>query len=128
MNGLKTSWELIKIIVPVYFFVTFLKHTPALNYISKLISPFMELLGLSGESSIVLVMGYALNLYAALGAIASLTLSLKEITILAIMLSFAHSFFIETAVSKKFGISTSALTFLRFVSSIIAGFIANLLL
>ena len=33
-KGISTTWELTKVIVPVYFFVTFLKYTPILNWIS----------------------------------------------------------------------------------------------
>lgn len=30
-KGINTTWELAKIVVPVYFFVTFLKYTPMLK-------------------------------------------------------------------------------------------------
>ena len=44
------------------------------------------------EAAIALVLGNIVNLYAAIGAIASLTLSVKEVSILAIMLCFATVF------------------------------------
>src|SRR5690606_37667059 len=90
-KGLITLWRLTKIIVPVYFFVTFLKMSGILDTISIWFEPSMKLLGLPGEASLVLVLGNCLNLYAGIGAIAFFSLSIKQITILAVMLSFSHS-------------------------------------
>ena len=104
-KGLTTLWRLTKIVVPVYFFVTFLKMTPMLDMISRWFEPAMRLIGLPGEASLVLVLGNSINLYAGIGVITSLTLNIKQITILAVMLSFSHSLFLETAVAKRTGVS-----------------------
>ncbi|WP_425449677.1 nucleoside recognition domain-containing protein [Dethiothermospora halolimnae] len=128
MNGLKTTWMLTKIVVPVYFFVTFLGYTPVLDWISDILAPIMGIVGLPGEASIVLVMGNMVNIYAALGAVASLTLGAKEITILAVMLSFSHSLFMETAVAKKTGISVILVLLTRFSLAIASGVILNIVI
>ena len=51
----------------------------------------MRFFGLSGDAALVLISGYLVNLYAATGVIVALQLPLREITILAVMLGFAHS-------------------------------------
>ncbi|TAH62928.1 MAG: nucleoside recognition protein [Gottschalkiaceae bacterium] len=127
-SGLSTTWELTKIIVPVFFAVTILKHTQLLEYLSNLFKPFMDILGLPGEAAIVLVLGNTVNLYAAIGAIAGLTLTSKEITIIAVMLSFSHSLFMETAVAKKTGISVVLVLIIRLSLAIISGLVLNILL
>ena len=33
-KGLTTTWELAKVVIPVYILVTFLKHTPALGWLA----------------------------------------------------------------------------------------------
>lgn len=127
-KGIITLWKLTKIIVPVYFFITFLKMTSILNYISDLFEPLMGLIGLPGEASLILVLGNAINLYAGIGAIASLSLTIKQITILAVMLSFSHSLFLESAVAKKTGISLLMVVSTRVSLAIISGFALNWIL
>jgi len=127
-SGLKTTWELTKIIVPVYFVVTFLKHTFLLEFISNVFKPFMNIIGLPGEAAIVLVLGNMVNIYAAIGAIATLTLTPKEITIIAVMLSFSHSLFMETAVAKKTGINVLIILTIRLSLALASGLILNILL
>lgn len=127
-SGLSTTWTLTKIIVPVYFAVTILKHTFLLDAISNFFRPFMNVVGLPGEAAIVLVLGNIVNLYAALGAIATLTLTSKEVTIIAVMLSFSHSLFMETAVAKKTGINVVIILLIRLSLAIVSGLILNIVL
>lgn len=128
VKGLTVTLELAKIVVPVYILVTFLKYTPVLGYIAKITQPLMKLVGLPGEAAVAIVLGYFTNLYAAIGAIASLNLSSKEITIIATMLLIAHSLPMETAVSKKVGVSGLAMVTIRVILSVTAGAVLNLTL
>jgi len=113
MNGLKVTWELTKVVVPVYISVTILKYTPVLPWISKHMEPVMKLVGLPGEASLPLVLGYCVNIYAAIGAITPLNLNIKQITIIAAMLLLAHSLPMETAINKKTGVRVTGLVVLR---------------
>lgn len=128
MSGLNITLELSKILIPIYFIVTFLKRTPIIDWISSIFAPLMGLFGLPGEAAIVLVMGNVVNLYAAIGAMASLTLSLKEISILAIMLSFCHSLLVETVLAKKIGLSAVKVIAVRAALAIVSGIAFNLIL
>lgn len=127
-KGLITLWSLTKIVVPVYFFITFLKMTPMLDIISNWLTPAMSLIGLPGEASIVLVLGNFVNLYAAIGAITSLSLTVKQITILSIMLSFSHGLFLESAVCKKTGVSLLMVVSIRIGLAVIFGLILSIIL
>ena len=53
--------------------------------------PIYGLFGLSGDAAIPLVLGNFLNIYAAIGAILTIDLTVKEVFIIAIMLSFSHA-------------------------------------
>jgi len=127
-NGANTIFELGKVIIPIYFIVTILKYTRILDYISVAFQPLMKIFGLPGEAAVILVLGNALNLYAALGAIASITLTMKQVTIIAVMLSFSHTLPVETAVSKKIGVSVLMVLGIRVGLAVISGIILNLII
>jgi hypothetical protein len=124
----QTYLTLIKIIIPVYVIVKFLKYTGVINYLADVFSPLMSLVGLPGEAVLALLTGYLLNIYGALGVIASLDLGIREITILGTMLGLAHSLIIEAAVIRKIKGKLIPLISLRLVTSILAGVVLNLIL
>lgn len=128
INGFKTLWILSKVLVPVYLVITLIGMTPVLNWIAVVFKPIMFLFGLPGEAAIVLVLGNTLNLYAALGAIASLTLTAKQITILAVMLAFSHSLIVETAIFKKLKVSGLKIVSLRLSLCLFSGVFLNIVL
>lgn len=127
-KGLTTTWELAKVVIPVYILVTFLKHTPALGWLAAACAPAMSLLGLPGEASLAIVLGNVLNLYAAIGVMSTLTLTHKQVTILAVMLLLCHTIFIETAVSRRLGINPWVVAPARFALSMAAGVFLNLVM
>ncbi|WP_419959528.1 nucleoside recognition domain-containing protein [Psychrobacillus sp. BM2] len=124
--GLKTTWTLSKVIFPITLIVVILQYTPVLPWIIDMISPFMGLLGLRGEAAIPLVLGNALNLYAGIAGILSLDLTVKEVFILATMLSFSHNIFIETGVALRVGVKLWIVLVVRFGLAIMSAIIINL--
>lgn len=126
LAGLKTTWTLSKIIFPITLLVVILQYTPVLPWIINLISPFMGLLGLRGEAAIPLVLGNGLNLYAGIAGILSLDLTVKEVFILATMLSFSHNIFIETGVALRVGVKLWIVLVVRFGLAILSAVIINL--
>jgi hypothetical protein len=127
-KGLKTTWTLAKVIVPIYVIVTFLKYTPVIGWIAILFEPLMKLFGLPGEMAIALVMGNLLNIYAAIGVMATMALTVKQITIMSVMLSFSHTLLVETAVSKRVGVSVPVILAVRLGLAAISGIMLNILM
>lgn len=125
--GLRTTWTLGKIIFPITILVIILQHTPVLPWVIKFVAPLMGLFGLSGEAAIPLVLGNALNLYAGIAGILSLELTVKEVFIIAVMLSFSHNLFIETGVALKVGVKLWIVLVVRFGLAAMSGIIINLL-
>lgn len=123
--GLKTAWTLGKIIFPITFILTILQFTPVLPWVTELIAPFMRLIGLPGEAAIPLVLGNVLNLYAGIAGILSLELTVKEVFILAVMLSFSHNIFIETGVALRVGVKLWVVLVVRFGLAIISAVLIN---
>jgi hypothetical protein len=124
--GMQTTWTLGKVIFPITFIVSLLQFTPVLDWITKLITPLMGIFGLSGEAAIPLVIGNLLSLYAGIGAILSLDLTVKEVFILAVMLSFSHNLLIESSVAAKVGLKLWIILLVRFGLAFGSAIIVNL--
>lgn len=126
MVGLNTTWALGKVIFPVTLIVSILQYTPVLPWIIELITPLMKLLGLSGDAAIPLVIGNFLNLYAAIGAILTLDLTVKEVFIIAVMLSFSHNMLVESSVAVKVGVKLWIIVLVRLGLAFISAVVINL--
>ncbi len=124
--GLKTTWSLGKVIFPITIIVTLLQYTPLMAWVIKGITPIMGLIGLSGDAAIPLVIGNFLNLYAAIVAILTLDLTVKEVFILAVMLSFSHNMIVESSVAKKVGVSVWLTVVVRLGLAFLSGIVINL--
>ena len=127
-SGLDTLLILAKIIIPVNIFVSILKYVGMVNILAEFFKPLMKIFGLPGEAAIVLAFGNIVNIYAAIGAITTITLTAKQVTIIAIMLSFSHSLFIETAVSKRIGVSSLLIVGIRMILAVLSGIFVNFIL
>ncbi|WP_188454111.1 nucleoside recognition domain-containing protein [Virgibacillus oceani] len=126
-QGIQTTWTLGKVIFPITLIVTILQYTPILPWIIEKLTPVMGLLGLSGEAAVPLVLGNALNLYAGIAAIVSFDFSVKEVFIMAVMLSFSHNLFIESTVAGKVGVSGWLISGIRIALALVAAVVINLI-
>jgi len=126
LNGLKTSFTLLKVIIPVFVAVSLLEHTPAINWIAEICEPVMNFAGLPGETGLAFVTGALVNVYAAVGIIIALSLTPWQITTLAVMLNLCHELFVETAVIQKTGVAVWPLVLLRLFSAFLLGGLMNL--
>ncbi|WP_456266320.1 MULTISPECIES: nucleoside recognition domain-containing protein [unclassified Bacillus (in: firmicutes)] len=124
--GLSTTWTLGKVIFPVTILVSILQHTPVMDWLIRFIQPFMGLFGLSGEAAIPLVLGNMLNLYAGIAAILTLELPVKEVFILAVMLSFCHNLIIESTVAAKVGLRVSVILLVRISLAVMSAIVIHL--
>lgn len=124
-KGFETVWMLAKVLVPVYFLVTILDHTPFMVWIAYAFEPLMGIFNLPGEAALALVLGNVLNIYASLGVIRAFDFTIHEITTLAIMISFSHSLIVETVVTSKMGIKYSHVLLIRISLAIFAGIVVG---
>src|SRR5215210_3702043 len=87
-SGFRTTWELGKVIFPVTLIVSILQYTALYEVLLSGLTPVVALIGLPNEAAIPLTLGNLLNLYAAIGAMLTMDLTVKQVFILALMLSF----------------------------------------
>ncbi|OIP85287.1 MAG: hypothetical protein AUK44_00190 [Porphyromonadaceae bacterium CG2_30_38_12] len=124
----KTSWWLLKIILPISFFVSLLNYFGVIALIANYLAPTFAVVGLPGESAIVFISSLFLTLYAPIAILATLALDMREITILALMCLISHNLFVESAVQKKTGSSAIIMFTLRLLSSFLSAYVLNWLL
>lgn len=125
--GLLTTWKLGKIIFPITLIITMLSQTVLMDWLTRMLSPMMNWIGLPGESAIVLVLGNMLNLYAGIGAMLTMDLSVKEVFILAVMLSFSHNLFVESAVVRQIGLSVTVVLVVRIGLALVSAWLIHLI-
>ena len=122
INGLKCCWFLIKIIIPVYLLITILKHTPVMDWLVTLFTPFMGAFNLPGEAAVPLITAIFLDEYGVIAAIRAVELTGYSVAIVAVMTLISHSLFIEAAIIRKLDLSVTFFTAYRLTASIVVGF------
>ena len=127
-GALKTIWWVVRITAVVSVVIYILRLTGALPWLSRSLSPVMSFIGLPGEASLAYVSGYFVNVYSAIAACASLNLSARSITILAVLVLCSHNMIVETAVQKKTGSSVLRIVLVRTLSGLGLAFILNKIL
>ena len=103
--GIRNGWAavglLARVLIPAYVAVDLLARTPVIPAAANAMEPVTRLMGLPGEAAVPLVAGMLVNLYAAIGAMAPLGLSAREVTILGLVLGICHGLVLETAVIRQ---------------------------
>lgn len=123
-----TSIWLLKIILPISLVVRFLDYYGILAYIADFLNPAFLYLGLPGSTAIIFITSIFLPLYAPLAIITSMSLTLRELTILALMCQISHNLPVECAIQAKTGTSFWSMVTLRIFMSIMIAIILNLIL
>jgi hypothetical protein len=126
--GLQTFWELTRVMIPAYGVTLVLERLGVVQWLAVLARPLMSLLGLPGDAAVPLMVGYVLNIYAAVGAMQALHLSAPQITVLAIAILIGHNLLVEGAVLHRAGMNGFAFGALRVVAGLAAAAVANLLM
>lgn len=126
-NALESSWIIIKLVIPIYILADLLYYYNALSHIAFLIEPFTSLLDLPPETSLAIISGIFLNLYAAVAFAAPLDLSVHQWSILAVFLGVCHSLIVESVIMKKLGISHLYSYGLRFFGGLLIAYSVTLM-
>lgn len=119
--GLRTSWKMIVVSVPLYVGVTLLKGTPVLDLLGKVFAPWMGIFGLPGEAAFAFVASFLLNLYAGIAVIVPLNMDSFQVTQCGLMMGIAHNLVVEGGVLSTTGARGWVLTVCRVVLAVAAG-------
>ena len=122
-----TKW-LLKLMIPISLAVTLMQHFGILAWIATWINPMFVHFGLPGESAVAFISGAAAGTYAGLAVMMSIPLTMKQASILALMIALCHALPMECAVNKKTGSSFWNMAVIRIVMALLCAFTLNLLL
>lgn len=123
--GLRMAGWLLMIMVPVSLAVKILAWSGSLAWIARPLNPIFTWVGLPGETVVAFLTGIFLNLYSAIAALGSISLTDRQVTIFAVMALTSHNFPVESAVQHKTGTPAWRTIGLRLAGSLITGLLLN---
>ncbi len=122
-----TKW-LLKLMIPISLAVTLMQHFGVLAWIATWINPLFVHFGLPGESAVAFISGATAGTYAGIAAMMSIPLTMKQASILALMIALCHALPMECAVNQKTGSSFWKMGAIRLIMAIVCALILNVLL
>lgn len=127
-RALATAWWIIKIVIPTSFIVSLLDYFGVIAFISTYTEPFFALIGLPGRAAVAWISSLLLPLYVPIAVMGSLSLNLREVSILALMCLLAHNLPVESAVQRRTGFPLWQSVPLRIFFSLLGGFLLNIII
>ena len=122
-----TKW-LLKLMIPISLAVTLMQHFEILTWIATWINPLFVHFGLPGESAVAFISGATAGTYAGIAAMMSIPLTMKQASILALMIALCHALPMECAVNRKTGSSFWKMGAIRIVMALVCALILNIIL
>ena len=119
---------LFKVMLPISLAVRVLQHVGVIDWLAGYLSPIFSHIGLSGDSAIVFLTSIFLPLYPTIAVMTTLTLTLREATILAVMCLVSHNLPVECSVAHKTGSPFGRIVAFRIGMSFASAIVLNWLM
>ena len=119
---------LFKVMLPISLAVRVLQYVGVIDWLAGYLSPIFSYIGLSGDSAIVFLTSIFLPLYPTIAVMTTLTLTLREATILAVMCLVSHNLPVECSVAHKTGSPFGRLVAFRIGMSFVSAIVLNWLI
>jgi len=114
--------------IPISLAVTLLQHFGVIEWIAGYLNPVFQYLGLPGSSAVIFISGAAAGTYAGVAAMMSIQLTLRQATIVGLMMALCHALPMECAVNKKTGSSFWLMAVIRIVMAFVCAGYLNFVL
>lgn len=119
---------LLKVMLPISLAVRVLQYVGVIDWLAGYLSPVFSYIGLSGDSAFVFLTSIFLPLYPTIAVMTTLTLTLREATILAVMCLVSHNLPVECSVAHKTGSRFGEIVAFRIAMSFVSAVVLNWLL
>lgn len=126
--AIRTSVWLLRLMLPISLTVQLLQYFGVIEWFATWLNPVFSYLGLPGASAIAFMTAASVTTYAGLAVMLSMTLTMRQATILAIMALICHALPMESAVVKKVGSKPFRMALLRIGAAFLAAVYLNLVL
>lgn len=124
-----TSWELIRITIPVAIATKILEELGLISTLSIILEPVMGILGLPGALGLVWATAMLTNMYGGIAVFAALLPGLPltgaQVTVLCSIMLIAHSLPLELSVSKRAGAGLLPILLIRLLGAMVYGFLLH---
>lgn len=131
-GALRPTWKscswLLRLMIPISLAVALLKYWGVIAWMAQYLNPIFCHLGLPGSSAVIFLSGATAGTYAGLAAMMSIPLTLRQASILGIMICLCHALPMECAVNKKTGSSFWRMAVIRIFMAFVCAFVLNQLL
>ncbi len=131
IESLRVFWALVKVMVPVIIGVKILKEAGLIVYLAWPLEPIMGLVGLPAEMGLVWATGIINGFYPAVALYASLTagstVTVEQVTVLSLLLLFAHGLPVELKVARMCGPTILGQAFFRLGGAFLCGWIFHII-
>jgi len=121
-TGLAKGWSgfvwMLKIVAPISLLTTLLTWSGWINKIDFILEPVMEVIGLPPVAALPLIVGLLAGPYGAIAAMAPLSLTVDQMTLVAIFMLISHSLIQEGIIQSKSGLPFLKATLIRLAASI----------
>jgi len=121
--GLQKGWSgyvwMLKIIVPISFVTFLIDAVGLIHRMDFVLTPVMGLLGLPPSAAIPLLLGLLTGVYGALGAMAAISFTVPQMTLIAVFVLIAHNLIQEGIVQSKSGLNFFITTVTRLLLAIL---------
>ncbi|HOX05495.1 MAG TPA: nucleoside recognition protein [Planctomycetota bacterium] len=128
LAGGKQALWLLAFMIPISLGVRLLAMSGALQWLADRVAPALSVMGIPGETAVALVSAALLNIYSGIAALGSMTLTGREVTILAFFMLSFHNLPIEVAVQRRAGSSAWKILVLRLATALAGALLLNLVM
>lgn len=124
-----TSWELIRITIPVTIVTKVLEELGMIDMLSVVLEPLMAIMGLPGPLGLVWATSMLTNMYGGIAVFAALApgldLTAAQVTVLCSAILIAHSLPMELSVSKRAGAAVMPIALIRLLGAMVYCILLN---
>lgn len=124
----KSAAWLLKLMIPISLGVTLLQYYGILEWMAQYLHPVFVYIGLPGASAVTFISGATAGTYAGIAAMMSMPLTMREATIISLMIALCHALPMECAVNWMTGSSFWKMCVIRIVMAFVCAFILNMVL